>query len=111
MRLWVSAAFFTLYLAVQVTVPAVQILRGQIAFRWGMFSESADRHEIVAEYADGSKESLAQIRARTGRGRLLRSGVNPRQQLPAFLCSQTPKPVRIIVRNVTTDAEERYPCP
>lgn len=111
MRLPLSAAFFTLYLAVQVTVPAVQIFRRQDAFRWGMFADSSERHEIFAEYADGSHESLAQIRARTGRGKLLRSAVNPGQRLPAYLCSQTPKPVRIVVRNVRTEAEELYPCP
>ena len=108
---FLPAAFFTLYLAVQVTVPAVQIFRGQNAFRWGMFAESGERHEIFAEYADGSYESLDQNRARTGRGKLLRSEINPGQRLLGYLCSQTPKPVRIIVRSTRTAAEDRYPCP
>lgn len=111
MRLALSAAFFTLYLAVQITVPAVQIFRGQSAFRWAMFADSSDRHEIFAEYADGSHASLDQIRARTGRGKLLRSEVNPGRRLTAYLCSETPKPVWIVVRNVRTEAEERYRCP
>jgi hypothetical protein len=49
MRFPLSAAFFTLYLAVQVTVPAVQIFRGRGGFRWGMFTDSGERHEIFAE--------------------------------------------------------------
>jgi hypothetical protein len=111
LRLLLRASFFTLYLAVQITVPAVQIFRGQSAFRWGMFADSGERHEIFAEYADGSHESLDQIRARTGRGKLLRSEVNPGQRLLGYLCSQTPKPVMITVRNVRTAVEERYRCP
>jgi hypothetical protein len=111
LRLLLCASFFTLYLAVQVTVPAVQIFRGQNGFRWGMFADSGERREIIAEYADGTYESLAQIRARTGRGKLLRPEINPGQRLLGYLCSQTPKPVRIVVRSTRTAAEDRYPCP
>jgi hypothetical protein len=76
-----------------------------------MFADFGERHEIIARYADGSYESLDQIRARTGGGKLLRSQVNPGQRLLGYLFSQTPKPVSIIVRNVRTTAEERYRCP
>jgi hypothetical protein len=111
MRLGFPAAFFTLYLLVQISVPAIQIAHGRTAFRWGMFSESSDRHDIFAVYPDESRESLEQIQRRTGRAKLLRSDVNPGKLLPAYLCSGTPKPVRIVVRDVRTGAEERYPCP
>lgn len=111
MRVKVSAAFFTLYLVVQISVPAIQIARGKNVFRWGMFSESGERPEIFAEYADDSRESLGQIQRRTGRAKLLRPEVNPGKLLPAYLCPGTPKPVRIVVRHVSTGAEEGYPCP
>jgi len=76
-----------------------------------MFADSGERQEIFAEYADGSHESLAQIRARTGHGKVLRSQVSLGQRMPAYLCSQAPKPVSIVVRQAGTNAEERYRCP
>ncbi len=109
MRIGGAAAFFALYLAVQIAIPAIQIFRGESNFRWGMFAESSERHDIFLEYADQSRESLSQLRARTGHGRLLRSQVDGSLLTP-YLCAQTPKPARIVVRNTRTGAEERYPC-
>jgi len=109
MRLGASAAFFVLYLAVQIAVPAIQIVRRDSNFRWGMFAESGERHDIFLEYPGQARESLDQLRARTGRGKLLRSQVDGALLTP-YLCSQTPKPARIIVRNLRTGAEEHYPC-
>lgn len=111
MRLGFSAAFFTLYLLLQISVPIIQIAHGRKAFRWGMFSESSERPEIFAVYPGESRESLAEIQKRTGRAKILISSVNPGKLLPAYLCSGTPKPLRIVVRDVGTGAEERYPCP
>jgi len=110
MRLVASATFFFLYLAVQMAVPAIQYVRHSNTFRWSMFAESGERHDIFLVYADGSRQSLAEIRNRTGRNRLPRSQVNP-ATLRNYLCSETPKPVRIIVRGVRTAAEEQYACP
>ncbi|HUA21011.1 MAG TPA: hypothetical protein VMB25_19825 [Bryobacteraceae bacterium] len=109
MRVAAAATFFSLYLAVQIAVPAVQIFRHDNAFRWSMFAESGESHDIFLEYPDGSREGLADLRKRTGRNRLLRSLVHP-ATLRTYLCSETPKPTRIVVRGARTAAEEQYEC-
>ncbi|MEP7366730.1 MAG: hypothetical protein ABI972_26020 [Acidobacteriota bacterium] len=110
MRLWLSAAFFTSYLAVQLSLPVAQILRDHHAFRWGMFAYSGDRKEVFAEYADGTRESLEQIQQRTGRARLFRSEIDKERVLPPYLCALTPLPANILFRSRGTGGEKRYPC-
>jgi len=105
-----SAGFFTLYLAIQIALPAVQIFRNDSAFRWGMFAGSPERYEIFAEYADGARESLDQIRKRTGRAKLLRTEFDPKKLLYSYLCSGTPRPQAILFRNLRSGTEERYGC-
>ena len=111
MRLGFAAAFFALYLGIQIAVPAIQIYRGKNSFRWGMFSEYGEINEISVEYVGGSRESLNHLWRRTGRGKVWRAEMNLGKRLPAYLCSGTPKPVRIVVRDIGARREEQYPCP
>ena len=110
MRLWLSAAFFAGYLALQLALPAAQLIRQRQAFRWGMFAYTGARYEIVSEYADGTTESLAEIQKRTGRARLFRSEIDREKALPPYLCALSPAPSRIYFHNLRTGEEKRYPC-
>lgn len=108
-KVWLSGAFFCLYIAVQAVVPlwALYLDRpGQ--FCWFMYSGRERRIELVLHFEDGREVPLRKHRELRRKARLLRADADRARFLPPHLCAIDSSLRRVEIRRLGGGSE--YAC-